>query len=60
MDASLVKMYFHADKRTEWIYRGSTRLAPLYSELVSMFEMISKLLMVSETHMALYSLLAVF
>ncbi|GAB6033221.1 hypothetical protein CHUAL_012824 [Chamberlinius hualienensis] len=35
LDASLVKMYFHADKRTEWIYRGSTRLAPLYSELAN-------------------------
>lgn len=33
-DASLVKMYFEADKRTEWIYRGSTRLEPLFSELV--------------------------
>lgn len=35
VDASLVKMYFHADKRTEWIYRGSTRLEPLYSELAN-------------------------
>uniref|UniRef100_T1IYR1 Histone-lysine N-methyltransferase n=1 Tax=Strigamia maritima TaxID=126957 RepID=T1IYR1_STRMM len=33
VDASLVKMYFDADKRTEWIYRGSTRLRPLYNEL---------------------------
>lgn len=33
-DASLVKMYFDADKRVEWIYRGSTRLEPLYTELV--------------------------
>lgn len=30
VDASLVQMYFTADKRTEWIYRGSTRLGPLY------------------------------
>ncbi len=34
VDASLVKMYFEADKRVEWIYRGSTRLEPLYTELV--------------------------
>ena len=35
VDASLVKMYFDADRRIEWIYRGSTRLEPLYTELVS-------------------------
>ncbi|XP_013774016.2 histone-lysine N-methyltransferase SETDB1-like isoform X1 [Limulus polyphemus] len=35
VDASLVKMFFDADKRTEWIYRGSTRLAPLYNELAN-------------------------
>ncbi len=35
VDASLVKMFFEADKRVEWIYRGSTRLEPLYAELVS-------------------------
>lgn len=34
VDASLVQMYFDADKRVEWIYRGSTRLEPLYTELV--------------------------
>ena len=34
VDGSLVKMYFDADKRVEWIYRGSTRLEPLYTELV--------------------------
>ena len=34
VDASLVKMYFEADDRVEWIYRGSTRLEPLYTELV--------------------------
>jgi len=33
VDASLVKMYFDADKGVEWIYRGSTRLEPLYTEL---------------------------
>ncbi|CAH1786455.1 unnamed protein product, partial [Owenia fusiformis] len=33
VDASLVKMYFDADRRVEWIYRGSTRLEPLYTEL---------------------------
>ncbi|XP_011866930.1 PREDICTED: histone-lysine N-methyltransferase SETDB1 [Vollenhovia emeryi] len=32
VDASLVQMHFNADKRTEWIYRGSTRLGPLYIE----------------------------
>ena len=37
VDASLVKMYFDADKRVEWIYRGSTRLEPLYTELVIFF-----------------------
>lgn len=30
VDASLVQMYFQADDRYEWIYRGSTRLGPLY------------------------------
>ena len=30
VDGSLVKMYFEADARVEWIYRGSTRLEPLY------------------------------
>lgn len=34
IDASLVQMYFNADGRTEWIYRGSTRLGPLYDELL--------------------------
>lgn len=33
VDASLAQMYFHADHRTEWIYRGSSRLGPLYLEL---------------------------
>ncbi|RVE54413.1 hypothetical protein evm_000898 [Chilo suppressalis] len=33
VDASLVQVYFEEDNRTEWIYRGSTRLAPLYLEL---------------------------
>ncbi|KAK2184505.1 hypothetical protein NP493_262g01000 [Ridgeia piscesae] len=35
VDASLVQMYFDADKRVEWIYRGSTRLEPLYTELAN-------------------------
>lgn len=35
VDGSLVKMSFDADKRTEWIYRGSTRLAPLYTQLAN-------------------------
>ncbi|EFN63124.1 Histone-lysine N-methyltransferase eggless, partial [Camponotus floridanus] len=34
VDASLVQMHFDADKRTEWIYRGSTRLGPLYLEIL--------------------------
>ncbi|XP_012264079.2 histone-lysine N-methyltransferase SETDB1 [Athalia rosae] len=34
IDASLVQMHFNADRRTEWIYRGSTRLGPLYDELL--------------------------
>lgn len=34
VDASLVQVHFEADKRTEWIYRGSTRLGPLYLEIM--------------------------
>ncbi|XP_054001755.1 histone-lysine N-methyltransferase eggless [Hylaeus anthracinus] len=34
VDASLVQMHFDADGRTEWIYRGSTRLGPLYLEFL--------------------------
>jgi len=34
VDASLVHMFFEKDKRVEWIYRGSTRLEPLFTELV--------------------------
>ncbi|XP_076163343.1 SET domain bifurcated histone lysine methyltransferase eggless [Ptiloglossa arizonensis] len=34
VDASLVQMHFDADGRTEWIYRGSARLGPLYLELL--------------------------
>ncbi|XP_049839589.1 histone-lysine N-methyltransferase eggless-like isoform X2 [Schistocerca gregaria] len=33
LDCSLVKMRFDADSRTEWIYRGSARLSPLFVEL---------------------------
>ncbi|KAK8766690.1 hypothetical protein V5799_006530 [Amblyomma americanum] len=33
VDSSMVKMLFEVDKHTEWIYRGSTRLSPLYSLL---------------------------
>lgn len=32
IDASLVQLYFPDDNRHEWIYRGSTRLGPLYQE----------------------------
>lgn len=34
VDGSLVQMHFEADGRTEWIYRGSTRLGPLFLELL--------------------------
>ncbi|XP_049538184.1 histone-lysine N-methyltransferase eggless [Anopheles darlingi] len=30
LDASLIEVYFPALKRHEWIYRGSTRFAPLF------------------------------
>ncbi|XP_037300403.1 LOW QUALITY PROTEIN: uncharacterized protein LOC115449535 [Manduca sexta] len=33
VDASLVQVHFEEDNRTEWIYRGSTRLEPLFLEL---------------------------
>lgn len=33
VDASLAQMHFDADRRSEWIYRGSTRLAPLFLEM---------------------------
>lgn len=36
VDANLVQMYFEADKRTEWIYRGSARLEPLYIEALKL------------------------
>ncbi|KAK3101842.1 hypothetical protein FSP39_006755 [Pinctada imbricata] len=35
VDSSLAKMFFLADKRTEWIYRGSTRLEPLFTALAN-------------------------
>ncbi|XP_046862056.1 histone-lysine N-methyltransferase SETDB1-like [Xenia sp. Carnegie-2017] len=35
VDGSLVKMLFEVDRRSEWIYRGSTRLDPLYQTLVN-------------------------
>ncbi|CAB3979514.1 histone-lysine N-methyltransferase SETDB1-like [Paramuricea clavata] len=34
VDGSLVKMLFQVDNRSEWVYRGSTRLDPLYTALV--------------------------
>ncbi|KAJ7373631.1 Histone-lysine N-methyltransferase [Desmophyllum pertusum] len=34
LDCSLVKMLFQIDNRSEWLYRGSTRIEPLYSALV--------------------------
>lgn len=33
VDASLVKLIFHVDGRREYVYRGSTRLEPLYLEM---------------------------
>jgi histone-lysine N-methyltransferase SETDB1 len=32
VDASLVKLHFHINDRREWVYRGSTRLGPLFLE----------------------------
>ncbi|XP_042206255.1 histone-lysine N-methyltransferase eggless-like isoform X2 [Homarus americanus] len=32
VDGSLVKMFFPLDGRSEWIYRGSTRLSPLFNK----------------------------
>lgn len=32
VDGSLVQMYFEDSKRHEWIYRGSTRLGPLFRQ----------------------------
>lgn len=32
IDGSLVHMYFETAKRSEWIYRGSTRLGPLFKD----------------------------
>ena len=34
IDASLVQMEFVAIERVEWIYRGSSRLGPLYLERI--------------------------
>ncbi|XP_072536590.1 histone-lysine N-methyltransferase SETDB1-B isoform X2 [Salminus brasiliensis] len=35
VDGSLVKMLFLDDKRSEWIYRGSTRLEPMFNLKIS-------------------------
>lgn len=32
VDASLVKLFFHTNGHREWVYRGSTRLGPLFLE----------------------------
>lgn len=32
VDCSLVQMFFDATNRIEWIYRGSTRLNPMFKE----------------------------
>ncbi|EDV19881.1 uncharacterized protein TRIADDRAFT_61660 [Trichoplax adhaerens] len=34
IDGNLLKIIFENDKRTEWVYRGSPRLRPLYDQLV--------------------------
>ena len=34
MIVSLLQMLFQIDNRSEWLYRGSTRLEPLFSALV--------------------------
>lgn len=36
VEGSLVKMFFPTDGRTEWIYRGSTRLSPLFHKKMSL------------------------
>ncbi|KAF2359319.1 hypothetical protein FHG87_009930, partial [Trinorchestia longiramus] len=36
VEGSLVKMYFPTDGRSEWIYRGSTRLSPLFHKKMSL------------------------
>jgi histone-lysine N-methyltransferase SETDB1 len=33
VDASLVRLFFNISCRREWVYRGSTRLGPLFAEL---------------------------
>ena len=33
VDASLVFLMFDRDRRTEWVYRGSSRLGPLFIEM---------------------------
>jgi histone-lysine N-methyltransferase SETDB1 len=33
VDASLVRLLFHVNNHREWVYRGSTRLGPLYLEM---------------------------
>ncbi|XP_066913706.1 histone-lysine N-methyltransferase SETDB1-B-like [Clytia hemisphaerica] len=35
IDSSLVKILFDVDKRSEWIYRGTTRLEPLYNHFIN-------------------------
>lgn len=32
VDCSLVQVHFESSSRVEWIYRGSSRLSPLYKE----------------------------
>ncbi|XP_068203468.1 histone-lysine N-methyltransferase eggless-like isoform X1 [Palaemon carinicauda] len=34
VDGSLVRMFFPVDCRSEWIYRGSTRLSPLFNKKI--------------------------
>lgn len=36
VDASLAKMYYPVLKKVEWIYRGSTRLGPLFNKKVNL------------------------
>lgn len=42
IDCSLVQMQFENDGRTEWIYRGSARLGPLFSEMQAALNRIEK------------------
>ena len=62
VDASLVKMMFETEHRTlhEWIYRGSTRLEPLYTELVRVMDFLWQIIMDWITCYCVYTLINIF